>query len=219
MATIDPPDVRSHDDHLLRRFVAARTAGDPVQMNRWWGELLTVRMDWLRLTVRREADGRLSHHELEDAVQRTAVRVARNLQRNFRGTTIGEWANAVRTAAHFACVDVQQDAIRDRHDNASLDAGDGTAYASFEAKREAREAADAEAVAAAEERLAERLAAMEALLPRLSERRRIVVEHDRRGASTEELKAALGGATRDTVYKTRERAYTELHNLMRTDES
>ena len=56
-------------------------------------------------------------------------------------------------------------------------------------------------------------------LPQLTENQRKVIELDAVGASTEEMQEALGGKSRDVVYKTRERAMDHLDKLKEQYES
>lgn len=225
VTAIDPSDVgSSSDDLLLRRFASARAAGDPEGMRRWWGELLTVRMHWVRTQVRGEAAGRLSESELEDAVQQAAIKIAVNLQRTFKGSSIGEWAKAVQRLIHGTNIDVQRAAQRHNAPLTSLDRttaeGDEGPGAGRAALREAARAqADLEAHDASGEMVARGRDFLEWALPLLTDKRRLVVELDARGASTDELRAALGDASRDVVYSTRRHAYKDLDKLMRTYES
>lgn len=224
VTTTDPSDVGNYEELYLRRFLSARAGGDVDGMRHWWGELLTVRMHWVRTQVRREAAGRLSDSELEDAVQQAAIKIAVNLQRTFKGTSIGEWVNATRRLIHGTNIDVQRLAQRHNEPLTSLDEttpeGDEGPGAGRAAVREAARAqADLEARDASGEILARGQDFLAWALPHLTDKRRLVVELDARGATTEELQAALGGSTRDVVYSTRRHAYKHLDELKRTYES
>lgn len=220
----DPSDVGRHEDLYLRRFVTARAAGDAREMTRWWEELLTVRMHWVRSQVRIEAAGRLDRSELEDATQRAAIKIATNLKESFKGTSIGEWVKACCTLIHGTNIDEQRAAIRRNAPLTSMDEttadgdsgpGEGRAARREHARKQAEEEADedrAELVVRGHDFLAW-------ALPQLTDKRRTVVQLDRAGATTEELRAALGNATRDVVYSTRRHAYKHLDELKRTYES
>jgi DNA-directed RNA polymerase specialized sigma24 family protein len=220
----DPSDVGRHEDLYLRRFRAAKAAGDAGEMARWWGELLTVRMDWIRTQVKVEARGRLSPTEIDDATQRAAIKIAANMQRTFNGSSIGEWANSCMTLIRGTNIDEQRAAQRHNARLTSMDAttpeGDPGPDAGRAAQREhARKAADELADDERAELVARGNDFLTWALPQLTDKRRTIVELDAIGATTEEMQAALGGSSRDVVYSTRRHAYKHLDELKRTYES
>ena len=188
----DPSDVRRHDDVLLHRFLRARRARDEVAARAAWEELVVVNFDRVVLLVRHESRGRLSPEERDDAVQRALTRMLTNLPDTFRGTSIGEWVEATRRLVRFACIDTQRRAAR--HSARSEPLGEEHDPVAPEPEEEAGAGFLAWAV------------------PRLSGRRREVVELDLQDLSTEEIQERLG-VSRDVVYAARSRALKDLAKL------
>ena len=221
MATAgDPPRVRSHEGEYLRRFLVARAAGNIEEMRVWWEALLVENVDRVRGMVAAEARGRLSADEQQDAVQRSLIKLTRNMVLTFDGSSMGEWVKATRTLVKNICIDVQRDAERVSKRETSLDAGwEGAADdgpSRFD-KAIARDAID-------EQRLADELADDEDVfklgrdfldwaVPQLSPRLRAVVELDRQNVPVEEMQTCLG-TSRDVIYAARSRALRELAKLM-----
>src|SRR5919199_1826182 len=81
---------------MLRRFLAARRAGDEDDARRWWDAL--------------QARGRLSPDEQDEALQRALIRMANRMIHTFHGTSMGEWVESTRSLVRFLCMDTQRDA-------------------------------------------------------------------------------------------------------------
>ncbi len=217
--TADPSDVRRDEDVNLRRFVAARKIGDQGAMRMHWNALLTDNFDRVVGLVYLEADGRLDHHEREEAVQGTFMRLTRRVIHNFRGTSMGEWVNAVKTVVHWACIDVQDAAKRVSGKERSLDTiridKDGEERSPWGkelyAEAESRRAAEEEAIEDAEER-EEHRAFLAGALPQLSEKLRAVAERDLADMPVEQMMEELG-LKRDAIYQRRRRYILELEEL------
>ena len=62
-ARSDSPSVGRYDDEHLRRFLAARKAGDVAAMRTWWEELLIDFTDRMNGLVMANHKGRLDHAE------------------------------------------------------------------------------------------------------------------------------------------------------------
>ena len=107
-AARDPEHVGRHDEEKLRRFLVARRAGDEAGARRWWEELLTDNFDRIRGMVMLESRRHLSHDEQQEALQRALVKIANNMIRTFRGTSMGEWVESTRTLVKYACMDTQR---------------------------------------------------------------------------------------------------------------
>lgn len=206
----DSPDVGKLDDEHLRRFVAAREAGDAGAMRRWWEELvitLFARIDGIVAVTHR---GQLNDDEHDDAVALAMTRVSRNLILTFNGTSMGELVNATKTLASFACIDVQRASMR-QPKSVSLDDGWRTDDADRAAPAwEAGEARD-------RYRRAEHAADMEAFrewaVPQLSDDQRRVVEMTFDGYPVGEICDALG-VSRDNAYQLRSRGLKHLGKLL-----
>ena len=106
----DPPSVARFDDEHLRRFLAARRAGDAVAMRRAWEELVIVFKDRMDGLVAANHKGRLDAFEHEEAVQRALIRFSDNLFTTFRGTSMGELVNATKKLCFYVCIEVQREA-------------------------------------------------------------------------------------------------------------
>lgn len=206
-----------HDDETLRRFLAARRAGDHAVAGERWDKLLTDNFDRVREMVKLQSRGRLSHDEQQEAVQRALVRIAANMIDTFRGTSMGEWVESTRTLVKFACIDTQRRAAaisrRERaldHSGAhedGTDRWDADVYAAIEDQRRELDSAarDAESLAAGGEFL-------DWAVPQLSQRRRAVIELDRDELPVEQIQQRLG-VSRDVVYASRSRALVDLAKL------
>ncbi len=217
-AARDSSHVARHDEEKLRRFVAARRAGDAGGARRWWDELLSDNFDRVRAMVYLESRGRLSPDEREDALQRALVRLAVKMIDTFHGASMGEWVESTRTLVKFACIDTQRRAqtvsrrerALDRPGRGDDDAGgrrDAEVYKAIEDRRRTAESLERDA-----DVLGERQAFLDWAVPRLSAQRRAVVELDRAGLSVEEIQERLG-VSRDVVYASRSRALRDLAKL------
>jgi len=204
----DPPQVSRHDDEQLRRFLAARRAGDEAAAQRWWEALLSDNFDRVRAMVVLESRGRLSHDEQDEAVQRALVRIAVKMIHSFRGTTMGEWVLATRRLVTFACIDTQRHAVvRSRHERGIGEGDDAEVFAAIEERRHEQEALEAEAGVLDDGR-----AYLDWAVPQLSPTRRAVIELDRQDVDVEEIQRRLG-VSRDVVYASRSRALKDLVKL------
>jgi hypothetical protein len=202
-------DVRRHADEHLRRFVAARRAGDRAAMRRWWNELVVDLFDRADSFVYLAHRGRLDPDEHEDAVELTLAKLTINMMETFAGTSMGELVNATKTLARGVCIDVQRAAAR--RAERSLDAGwhadgddagpppaweAGAAWARHEQAQRAAEARDFLAWA----------------LPQLNADRRQAVELTLAGADADAIAAELQ-ITRDNAYQRRSRGLRDLRRL------
>jgi hypothetical protein len=212
----DSLGVGRHDEEHLRRFVAARRAGDADAMRRWWGEVMVSLFDRIDGLVATTHRGQLDDQEHELAVELALMRCSTRLIHTFEGTSMGELVNATRTLARGICIDVQRSSMRDRARTRSLDGGwsaDGDVPPST-----AWEADEAVARFAREEHAADMDAFLTWALPQLRESRRAVVERTFHGAELPEICAELG-LTRDNAYQLRSRGLKDLGKLMTQYES
>ncbi len=212
----DASRVGRHDEEHLRRFLAARRAGDAVAMRRSWEEIVISLFDRMDGIVAATHRGRLDDEEHEVAVQLALVRVSERLVHTFAGTSMGELVNATKTLARGICIDVQRSAVRTRRRSRSLDAG-------WSADADDRPSAVWEADEAAArferaERDADAQAFLDWALPQLRGRRRDVVERTFRGDGLPEICDELG-LTRDNAYQLRSRGLRDLAELKRAYES
>jgi hypothetical protein len=216
-AARDPHHVGRHDEEKLRRFLTARRAGDEATARRWWEALLTDNFDRIRGMVALESRGRLSHDEQQEALQRALIRIASRMIHTFRGTSMGEWVESTRTLVKFACIDTQRRASAISRHERSLDnpgrddeeaAGrDAEVYAAIEGRRHERESLEDDA-----EALRQGQSFLDWAVPRLSPKRRTVIELDRQDVPVDEIQRTLG-VSRDVVYASRSRALKDLAKL------
>jgi len=200
--------VGRHDEEHLRRFVAARRAGDADGMRRWWGEIVIDLFDRVDGIVGATHRGRLDDQEHELAVQLTLIRFLTNLMRTFEGACMGELVKATRTMARGICIDVQRSSIRRRRRTSSLDDG----WDAAEGPSPAWEADAAAERFARDERSADVEAFLAWALPQLLESRRAVVERTFYGADLPEICAELG-LTPANAYQLRSRGLKDLAKL------
>jgi RNA polymerase sigma factor (sigma-70 family) len=209
--------VARHDDEKLRRFLAARRAGDAAGARRYWEELLTDNFDRVHGMVVLESRNHLSYDEQQDALQRALIRLANNMIETFQGSSMGEWVNATRTLVKYACIDTQRRAQTISRHERSLDApgrGDDDAgrwdadvYADIEKERRERESDEQTADA-----LGDHQAFLNWAVPQLSPKLRAVVELDRADVPVDEIQERLG-VSREVVYQSRSRAAKQLAKL------
>ena len=220
-ASRDSHHVGRHDEEILRRFLAARSAGDDAGARELWGRLVTDNFDRVSNMVAVESYGRLSRAEQDDAVQRALIRLLENMTHTFKGSSMGEWVMSTRALVKFACIDTQRSAMVVSKHERSLDSGAGhgdedaagswdkDVYAAVEQQRKERES---------DERAGEILGGYQAFrdwaVPQLTEKRRAVIELDRAGVPVEEIQERLG-VSRDVVYQSRHRAVKDLARLWR----
>lgn len=209
----DSPDVGRHDDEHLRRFVAARGAGDADAMRRWWEELVITIFDRMDGLVGAAHKGRLDDEEHDRAVSLALSRFTFNLIHTFEGVSMGELVNATKTLANFICMDVQRSSMARR--TVSLDHGwdaddDGGSSSAWEA-------AESQRRFALDEHARDMDAFREEAMTRLSPRQREVVDLTFRGAEIDEICDQLG-LTRDNAYQLRSRGLRKLAQLLRDHE-
>jgi RNA polymerase sigma factor (sigma-70 family) len=216
-ASRDPTSVPRHDEHNLRRFLAARRAGDEAAARRWWEELVRDNFDRVRGMVILHSRGRLSAVEQDEALQRALIKLSNNMIHTFNGTSMGEWVNATKTLVFGACVDTQRRekaasshrAPLEATDDAGEDTGqlDRNVFKALEKHRLEQEADEQDAEDDDKAR-----AFLDWAVPQLSPKRRAVIELDRQDVSCEDIQEQLG-VSRDVVYASRSRALKDLAKL------
>ena len=199
-----------HEEEHLRRFLAARNAGDAVAMRRWWDELVIDFFDRMDGFVSVAHKGRLDHHEHELAVQMSMARFSERLISTYEGVSMGELVNACRTLARGICIDVQRAEARGHKGAASFDAG-------WSADAEERPTPSWEADEAwhrleRAQRGAEVRDFLGWALPQIAEDRRRVLELSFEGASIPEICAEVG-ISEANAYQRRARAFKDLKRL------
>lgn len=217
-AATDPDHVARHDAESLRRFRAARAAGDVAGARHHWERLLTDNFDRVRNMVDAESWDHLSRDERDDAVQKALIKISNNMIDTFRGTSVGEWVEATRTLVRHICIDVQRAAARVHKHEASL----GETWSGSDDERgrhdsdvfkaiERRRRFEAEATADAE-RLEERGDFLDWAVQQLSPKRRAVIELSRQEVPVPEMQERLE-MSRDALYQSRHRAIEDLCKL------
>lgn len=216
-AASDPHHVGRHDEEKLRRFLAARRAGDGAGARRWWEELLSDNFDRVRGMVFLQSRAHLSFDEQQEALQRALIKLANNMIETFHGTSMGEWVEATRTLVKFACIDTQRRAATiSKHERSfdepgrhADDAGrwDAEVYAAIEQRRREQESVEEDT-----DSLQDAQAFLDWAVPQLTDKRRKVIELDRAQLSVEEIQQRLG-VSRDVVYASRSRALRDLAKL------
>jgi len=210
-ARSDSPSVGRYDDEHLRRFLAARKAGDVATMRTCWEELVIDFVDRMDGLVWLNHKGRLNDAEHEEAVQRALVKFSTKLIDSFVGTSMGELVNATKTLCRFVCIDVADDAEAYRARHYSLEANwrpggdDDKPSPRWEADA-ARDAYERE------EREADTANFLAWALPRMIESRRAVLERTIAGVPVAEICAELG-IRKDNAYQLRHRAQKDLKDL------
>ena len=209
MSGSDTPSVADHAEQHLRRFVAARQAGDATAMRRWWEELVIDFHDRMDGFVAAAHRGRLDPDEHELAVQLALTRFSTNLVKTFAGTSMGELVNASKTLASFIAIDVQRAAVRiSSRETLSLDSG----WDDDDAGAPSWDAAEAWARHDRDERSAEIADFLAWAMPEIDESRRAVLELTFEGAQVAEIMDALG-ISRDNAYQLRSRGFKDLAKL------
>jgi len=213
----DPTPVSRHDEHKLRQFLAARRAGDAAGARWWWDELVRDNFDRVRGMVILQSRGHLSPTEQDEALQRALIKLTNNMIQTFNGTSMGEWVNSAKKLVFGACVDTQrrEQAASKRH--TAFDATDAEGYETgrlerdvfkaLEKRRQEAEHADESAELDADAR-----GFLDWAVPKLSPKRRAVMELDRENVPCEEIQERLG-VSRDVVYASRSRALKDLAKL------
>jgi RNA polymerase sigma factor (sigma-70 family) len=184
-------------EERLRRFVAARAAGDRAGMRRWWEELVIDFYDRMDGFIYAAHKGRLDEQEHEQALELALIRFSTRLCETFAGSSMGELVNATRTLARGICIDVQRASVRARRAVALEDAYTlDESTRRYEVAAEAAEARDFVAWA----------------LPQIDEPRRRVLELTLHGAEVGEIMQELG-ISRDNAYQRRSRGLKDLAKL------
>jgi hypothetical protein len=198
--------VTDHAEEHLRRFVAARRAGDESAMRRWWGELVIDIFDRMDGLVAAAHRGRLDDEEHELAVAMAMARFASNLMATFVGVSMGELVNASRTLASGICMDVQRMSIRaHRLEGPSLDAPIEDSSAGWDAAAATRRYEHDEQAAEARDFLGW-------ALPQVKEERRRVLELTLHGSELPEIMQELD-VSRENAYQLRSRGLKDLAKL------
>ena len=211
MSGSDTPSVADHAQEHLRRFVAARKAGDTAAMRRTWEELVIAFHDRMDGFVAAAHRGRLDPDEHELAVQLALTKFARNLINTFEGTSMGQLVNASRTLANYSCIDVQRSAVRvSSREPVSLDSG----WEDEDAGLPGWEAAEAWLRRDRDERSAEVADLLTWAMPQIDETRRRVLELTFAGFEVTEIMESLG-ISRDNTYQLRRRGLLDLAKLKR----
>lgn len=209
----DASAVIRHDEHQLREFLAARRAGDEVSARRWWDELVRDNFDRVRGMVVLRSRGHLSPDEQDEALQRALIRLSGRMFHTFEGTSMGEWINATKTLVFGACVDTQRRRQVVSRRETSLEAGeDGARFTGEVLDALAKRHLEQEADGADADGHEWAVGFLDWAVPRLSARRRAVIELDRQGVACEEIQERLG-VSRDVVYASRSRALKDLTRL------
>jgi hypothetical protein len=196
------------EEHL-RRFLAARRAGDATAMRRWWEELVIDFHDRIDGLLYLNHRGRLDDEEHELAKQLALTKFSRNLFETFNRSSMGELVNATKTLCFGICVDVQRSSIRTRkHEADSLDTGwddpdRGTSQ--WELDESTRRYDDAEAAADAR-------GFLDWALPQVNDTYRAVLELTLHGATVPEIMQELE-ISQDNVYQRRRRGMQDLAKL------
>lgn len=214
----DTSDVgRRFDEEHMRRFIAARAAGQEADAKHWWRQLLTANADRVRAFVVLESRGRLSADEQEEAVQRAMIRIDQKLRGTFKGSSVGEWVNAVRELVHYECMDTQRwYATRSKHEIATdmrggdeEDAGhwDREQYEDYRARRAVADDLEAEGEAMANGRVF-----LDWATERLSPKLRDFLAMEREGLSIEQMTERTGDNAA-ALYQRRKRLTLKLGEL------
>lgn len=216
-AARDHPSVTGHAEYILRQFVAARSAGDDAAARLWWDRLVTENFDVVTNMVKATSHSHLSPAEQDDALQRALIKLINNMIHTFNGSTMGEWVNATKTLVYHACVDVQRRATAISEKSAPLhttgDDGEETERLHPGVQKAiGRRHAETEADDREAKSLAAGSAFLDWALPKLTEKRRKVIEFDRQGVPSEEIERRLG-MSRDAVYQSRHRGMQDLERL------
>lgn len=209
----DSPDVGRHDDEHLRRFVAARGAGDTDAMRVCWEELVITIFDRMDGLVAAAHKGRLNDDEHDQAVSLALSRFTFKLIHTFEGVSMGELVNATKTLASYICMDVQRASMAKR--TVSLDHGWGADEDGGSSS--AWEAAESQRRFELDEHTRDMDAFRDEALAQLPPRQREVVDLTFRGAAIEEICDQLD-LTRDNAYQLRSRGLRKLAQRLRDHE-
>jgi DNA-directed RNA polymerase specialized sigma24 family protein len=207
------PDRRSvglRSEELLRKFVERREAGDGDGALHWWGKLVEAEYGRVAGMVdARAARYRFSDDERQEALQRSLVKLWKNMYATYEGSTMGEWVKATHTLVTNVCKDVVDAAVRRSKRETSFDKpsddenagsdwmGDEVAWARHVRSEETTEASDFVAWA----------------LPQVDDdRRRLVLERTLDGVPAADIAKELG-VSMDNLYAIRSRAVKDMRKL------
>jgi hypothetical protein len=208
----DPQEVRGRDEEHLRRFVAAREAGDAAEMRRCWELVVTDFAPRMEGFVELAHRGRLDDEEHVEALSMALARFGLRVMETFEGTSVGELVNACKRMAQYTCMDVQRASIRRRrHEGPSLD--DAWDADPEEGAPPSWEAEAARRNHEREERAVDIAQFLAWALPQLTADRRAVAELIFDGVPAPEIVERLG-ITRDNAYQLKRRALQDLARLL-----
>jgi hypothetical protein len=218
MATApDPPSVGRSNEHALRRFLAARRAGDEAGATAAWQAVVEQEHDRVRGMVdawgRKEA--RLSRDERDEAYSLALHKFFFGMQGSFRGTSMGELVLAVKQCATYACLEVQRQAAQHSGKVAPLHVEDEDGEQRLHdgvARGSVREFLAEEADEAEADAMARDVAFLRWAMPKLRPGRREVMEAQQAGEPAEQTAERLG-ISMDNLYQRRTRATKDLRKL------
>ena len=214
-------------DDLLRLVVINRDSTDRSKKKRArkaWETLIATDIDRVRnfvVTFRFPEKPDVSVHpdDVDDAVQLAFERLAKMFG-TFKGTELRSYRAAMRRCVGFACMDhCRKEMAREKGLAGSLDdeiadsEGDKRGRYERDIAKQERERIDADGEL---ERAHERQEQIRAAITKLDGDKRVAIEMTRDGCSTEEIMARTG-ASRDYVYKLRERGLKALRDILDGD--
>ncbi|XAY07823.1 hypothetical protein DSM112329_04714 [Paraconexibacter sp. AEG42_29] len=176
-----------------------------------WEEIVISIFDRVDGIVAATHKLQLDDDEHELAVEMALARISTNLMRTFRGSSMGELINAIKTLSFGICVDVQRKSqSAGRRTNRSLDAG-------WDADAEDRpahtwETDEAHAVYEREGRQKDINDFLDWAYPQMADNRRAVVQLTHHGSTIPEICEELG-IRRDNAYQLRKRGFADLAKL------
>lgn len=216
-ANPDSERVGGIENEVLRRFWAARDAGDEAAADRHWQHLMTLFHDRVPGWVAAEHKRRLDPQEASDAVAAALNRIALRLRWTLAGRSVGEFVNAAKQVVRFACIDTQRRAQGLREHESSLDAPrwsddrrDGYDNPEFEAPKDRVSVAEADEIESGF--FAGEAEFLDWAVPRLPSRPREVFELMRQGKQTKEIMGILG-IGENNVHVSYKRALEKLRAL------
>lgn len=208
-----PDDTRARV--LLRMLHNARSRGDGDAAAHAWRQIVLAEIERVRGLVgqyRHDAlpNGRIAEAEIDGVVTDVFIRLHQRVEA-FKGGSVGELRNFMRTAADFACRDYVRRTVTDERRQAG----------SFDADREGLGALSAQVLdelatraAAADEEADEAQAMVHAALVEVDPDKRAVLVMDQAGYTVAEIQERLG-LTRDAVYQRRRRGLLQLRDAIR----
>lgn len=208
-----PDDTRARV--LLRMLHGARDRDDRAEAKRAWEQIVLAELERVRgIVVLYRHDslpgGRIPAADVDDVVQRVFLRLHERVDA-FRGRSVGELRNFMRTAANYACLDHVGMVVRDEQRRAgSLDAG------ADDPQAVSRELLDrlAASYAAADESAELAAAVIHPALAEVDDDKRSVLVMTEAGFTVAEIQERLG-ISRDAVYQRRRRGLQQLRAAIR----